>query len=134
MVVLMKKLSLYILISLMVSWSAISDELNSINKLIENGYKIISEDIVSSSNSNRFIKTFTLQNKKSDQNIEVENLKEVNVSESYGPAVRRMLEEFNLDPKNISGTGKDGRISKADIKNYLENLVTKNVFNDTLNQ
>ena len=65
MVVLMKKLSLYILISLMVSWSAISDELNSINKLIENGYKIISEDIVSSSNSNRFIKTFTLQNKKS---------------------------------------------------------------------
>ena len=63
----------------------------------------------------------TLQNKKSDQNIEVENLKEVNVSESYGPAVRRMLEEFNLDPKNISGTGKDGRISKADIKNYLEN-------------
>ena len=64
----------------------------------------------------------TLQNKKSDQNIEVENLKEVDISQSYGPAVRRMLEEFNLDPKNISGTGKDGRISKADIKNYLENL------------
>ena len=63
----------------------------------------------------------TLQNKKSDQNTEVENLKEVDISQSYGPAVRRMLEEFNLDPKNISGTGKDGRISKADIKNYLEN-------------
>jgi 2-oxoglutarate dehydrogenase E2 component (dihydrolipoamide succinyltransferase) len=63
----------------------------------------------------------TLQNKKSNQNIEVENLKEVDISQSYGPAVRRMLEEFNLDPKNISGTGKDGRISKADIKNYLEN-------------
>jgi len=52
-------------LSLLFSGSAISDELNSINKLIENGYKIISEDIVSSSNSNRFIKTFTLQNKKS---------------------------------------------------------------------
>ena len=63
----------------------------------------------------------TSQNKKSDQNAEVENLKEVDISQSYGPAVRRMLEEFNLDPKNISGTGKDGRISKADIKNYLEN-------------
>ena len=63
----------------------------------------------------------TLQNKKSDQNAEVENLKEVDISQSYGPAVRRMLEEFNLDPKNISGTGKDGRISKAYIKNYLEN-------------
>ena len=61
MVVLMKKLSLYILISLMVSWSAISDDMNSVNKLIEDGYKIISEDIVSKQSSTRFIKVFTLQ-------------------------------------------------------------------------
>ena len=52
-------------LSLLSSGSAISNELSSINKLIENGYKIISEDIVSSPDSNRFIKTFTLQNKKS---------------------------------------------------------------------
>ena len=63
----------------------------------------------------------SLQNKESVQNTEEEELREEDVSQSYGPAVRRMLEEFNLDPKNISGTGKDGRISKADIKNYLEN-------------
>ena len=63
----------------------------------------------------------SLQNKESVQNNEEEELREEDVSQSYGPAVRRMLEEFNLDPKNISGTGKDGRISKADIKNYLEN-------------
>ena len=63
----------------------------------------------------------SLQNKESVQNTEEDELKEEDVSQSYGPAVRRMLEEFNLDPKNISGTGKDGRISKVDIKNYLEN-------------
>lgn len=63
----------------------------------------------------------SLQNKESAQNTEEEELREEDVSQSYGPAVRRMLEEFNLDPKNISGTGKDGRISKVDIKNYLEN-------------
>ena len=63
----------------------------------------------------------SLQNKESVQNTEEEELREEDVSQSYGPAVRRMLEEFNLDPKNISGTGKDGRISKVDIKNYLEN-------------
>ena len=63
----------------------------------------------------------SLQNKESVQNTEEEELREDDVSQSYGPAVRRMLEEFNLDPKNISGTGKDGRISKVDIKNYLEN-------------
>ena len=61
----MKKLLIIMGLSLLFSGSAISDELKSINKLIENGYKIISEDIVSSSDSNRFIKTFTLQNKKS---------------------------------------------------------------------
>ena len=63
----------------------------------------------------------SLQNKESVQNTEEEELRGEDVSQSYGPAVRRMLEEFNLDPKNISGTGKDGRISKVDIKNYLEN-------------
>jgi hypothetical protein len=61
----MKKLLMILSLSLLSSGSATSNELSSINKLIENGYKIISEDIVSRSDSNRFIKTFTLQNKKS---------------------------------------------------------------------
>ena len=43
------------------SWSAISDEMNSVNKLIEDGYKIINEDIVKTQNSRRFTKVFTLQ-------------------------------------------------------------------------
>ena len=61
----MKKLLMILSLSLLSSGSATSNELSSINKLIKNGYKIISEDIVSRSDSNRFIKTFTLQNKKS---------------------------------------------------------------------
>ncbi len=47
------------------SCSAISDEMNSVNKLIQDGYKIINEDIVKRQNSRRFTKVFTLQNKKS---------------------------------------------------------------------
>ena len=66
-----------------------------------------------------------IEKKESDQNAVQENFKKEDISQSHGPAVRRMLEEFNLDPKNISGTGKDGRISKADIKNYLENSTKK---------
>jgi 2-oxoglutarate dehydrogenase E2 component (dihydrolipoamide succinyltransferase) len=31
------------------------------------------------------------------------------------PAVRKILAETNLDPTTISGTGKDGRITKADV-------------------
>jgi 2-oxoglutarate dehydrogenase E2 component (dihydrolipoamide succinyltransferase) len=33
----------------------------------------------------------------------------------FSPAVRKILAETNLDPTTISGTGKDGRITKADV-------------------
>jgi 2-oxoglutarate dehydrogenase E2 component (dihydrolipoamide succinyltransferase) len=41
-------------------------------------------------------------------------------TESLSPAVRRLLEEHNLDPADIHGSGKDGRILKADVLNYIE--------------
>jgi 2-oxoglutarate dehydrogenase E2 component (dihydrolipoamide succinyltransferase) len=33
----------------------------------------------------------------------------------YSPAVRKLLADSGIDPHSISGTGKDGRITKADI-------------------
>ncbi len=33
----------------------------------------------------------------------------------YSPAVRKLLAESAMDPHSISGTGKDGRITKADV-------------------
>ena len=41
-------------------------------------------------------------------------------SGSLSPAVRRLVEENNLDPAKIAGSGKDGRIVKADVLDYLE--------------
>jgi 2-oxoglutarate dehydrogenase E2 component (dihydrolipoamide succinyltransferase) len=38
------------------------------------------------------------------------------------PAVRRMLAEHNLDPSQIAGTGKDGRITAQDVTRHLEQL------------
>ncbi len=37
------------------------------------------------------------------------------------PSVRKMTEENNINPSNISGTGKDGRITKGDVINFVEN-------------
>jgi len=37
------------------------------------------------------------------------------------PAVRRLVKEKGIDPKSITGTGKDGRILKSDITAYLDN-------------
>ncbi|MGC8724326.1 MAG: 2-oxoglutarate dehydrogenase complex dihydrolipoyllysine-residue succinyltransferase [Acidobacteriota bacterium] len=38
---------------------------------------------------------------------------------TLSPAVRRMVEEFKLDPAAIPGTGKEGRITKEDVQKYL---------------
>src|SRR5262245_66073454 len=36
------------------------------------------------------------------------------------PSVRRMVEEQKLDPAKIAGSGKDGRITKGDVVEYLD--------------
>ena len=36
------------------------------------------------------------------------------------PAVRRIVGEYNLDPASIAGTGKDGRLTKADVMKAIE--------------
>jgi 2-oxoglutarate dehydrogenase E2 component (dihydrolipoamide succinyltransferase) len=40
--------------------------------------------------------------------------------EKLGPAARKLIEEHALDPRSIAGTGKDGRITKADVLTYIE--------------
>lgn len=37
-----------------------------------------------------------------------------------GPAVRRLLAENDLNPSQIAGTGKDGRLTKDDVVSYIE--------------
>ncbi|RMB07802.1 2-oxoglutarate dehydrogenase complex dihydrolipoyllysine-residue succinyltransferase [Eilatimonas milleporae] len=36
------------------------------------------------------------------------------------PAVRRLVEDYNLDPASIAGTGKDGRLTKGDVLKAVE--------------
>jgi 2-oxoglutarate dehydrogenase E2 component (dihydrolipoamide succinyltransferase) len=36
------------------------------------------------------------------------------------PSVRRLIREHQLDPKEISATGKDGRLTKADVVQFLQ--------------
>ena len=40
------------------------------------------------------------------------------------PAVKKLVEENNIDPNLIKGTGKDGRLTKGDVLAYLENPVS----------
>ena len=43
------------------------------------------------------------------------------------PAVRRLLEEHDLDATMVSGTGKDGRITKGDVMAFLKQDDSSNV-------
>lgn len=42
------------------------------------------------------------------------------VEDNWGPAVRKLIAENNLDPSQIKGTGKSGRITKEDVLNHLK--------------
>ena len=42
------------------------------------------------------------------------------VAMNFSPAVRKLIMEQKLDPAAISGTGRDGRITKADVLKHVE--------------
>jgi 2-oxoglutarate dehydrogenase E2 component (dihydrolipoamide succinyltransferase) len=44
----------------------------------------------------------------------------VESDDGYPPAVRRMLEEYRIDPQAVKGTGRAGRITKEDVVAFLE--------------
>jgi 2-oxoglutarate dehydrogenase E2 component (dihydrolipoamide succinyltransferase) len=41
------------------------------------------------------------------------------------PAVRRIVDDYNLDAKSITGTGKDGRLTKGDVLAAIENSTAR---------
>ncbi len=44
----------------------------------------------------------------------------VEIDDELGPAVRKLILENNLNPAEINGTGRGGRITKADVIRHLE--------------
>ncbi len=46
--------------------------------------------------------------------------KEQESEQKLSPAVRKLVDENGLDPEDIPASGKDGRLTKEDVVNYLE--------------
>ncbi len=40
------------------------------------------------------------------------------------PAVRKMVEQYNLDPEAMAGSGRDGRLTVDDVERFLEQALT----------
>src|ERR1700677_2374502 len=48
-----------------------------------------------------------------------ESAKSETAGGTLSPAAKRVAEENKVDPKTVAGSGRDGRVSKADVVNYL---------------
>ncbi len=44
---------------------------------------------------------------------------------ALSPAVRKLMADHDLDPRHLHGSGRDGRITKADVLEYIEQQVGK---------
>ncbi len=53
--------------------------------------------------------------------------KSVEGAHKLSPSVRRLLDEHDLDVSIVTGTGKDGRLTKADVMSYLKSHADENV-------
>jgi len=61
--------------------------------------------------------------------VNTENLATNNIHLS--PAPQKLVAENNLNPQNIDGTGKDGRITKGDVLQVLQNQLNNTQNNNT---
>ena len=59
--------------------------------------------------------------------VSVQTEQAVSDTVKMSPAVRRLLDEYDLDVTLIVGSGKDGRIIKSDVLTYLESHGQENV-------
>lgn len=52
-------------------------------------------------------------------------LPKVNAADRLSPVVRRLVAEHGLNPADITGTGRDGRITREDVKEYIARRGTR---------
>lgn len=57
----------------------------------------------------------------SDQDNKIEDSKKNNLSDAMPPSVKKLITENNLNPEDIKGTGRDGRINKVDVLSAIDN-------------
>jgi 2-oxoglutarate dehydrogenase E2 component (dihydrolipoamide succinyltransferase) len=59
--------------------------------------------------------------------VEAAAPKKMASAHKLSPSVRRLLDEHDLDATIVAGTGKDGRVTKADVMSYLKSHADEDV-------
>ena len=97
-----------------------------ISKIHKNeGDTVLSAELIGEfiSGDSEGLKTQTVEVEKEKQTEiapDLESSQDHLVDKKSGPAAKRIIEEKELNPSEIQGSGKDGRITKADVISHVE--------------
>ena len=89
------------------------------------GEIVLSAELIAEFEERDQVKTITEKDTPEDSELnKVDSIQPSKVkTKANGPAVKKLLKEHDLDEKSIDGSGKDGRITKADIVNHLDESI-----------
>lgn len=95
-----------------------------ISKIHKNeGDTVLSAELIGEfiSGDSEELKTQTVKGEKPTETApDLESSQDHLVDKKSGPAAKRIIEEKELNPSEIKGSGKDGRITKADVISHVE--------------
>lgn len=95
-----------------------------ISKIHKNeGETVLSAELIGEfiSGDSEELKTQTVKEEKPIETApDLESSQDHLVDKKSGPAAKRIIEEKELNPSEIQGSGKDGRITKADVISHVE--------------
>ena len=95
-----------------------------ISKIHKNeGDTVLSAELIGEfiSGDSEELKTQTVKKEKPKETAtDLESSQDNLVDKKSGPAAKRIIEEKELNPSEIKGSGKDGRITKADVISHVE--------------
>jgi len=95
-----------------------------ISKIHKNeGDTVLSAELIGEfiSGDSEELKAETVEDKKPKETApNLESSQDHLVDKKSGPAAKRIIEEKELNPSEIQGSGKDGRITKADVISHVE--------------
>ena len=95
-----------------------------ISKIHKNeGDTVLSAELIGEfiSGDSEELKTETVEEEKPKEiSTDPESSQDNLVDKKSGPAAKRIIEEKELNPSEIQGSGKDGRITKADVISHVE--------------
>ena len=95
-----------------------------ISKIHKNeGDTVLSAELIGEfiSGDSEELKTQTVKEERPKETApDLESSQDHLVDKKSGPAAKRIIEEKELNPSEIKGSGKDGRITKADVISHVE--------------